>query len=75
MKGPTGGALIASDAQLGRLSPNVKERLVNLARWRRIPGYLPEARAWRAWRDRNPDDIYEWMLIVALPDGNGSPSR
>ena len=44
---------------------------MNLARWRRIPGYLPEARAWRAWRDRNPDEVYEWMFIVALRDGNG----
>ena len=70
-----GGALIASESQVGRLSPNVKKRLVNLARWHRIPGYLPGARAWRAWRDRNPDGIYEWMLIVALPDGNGPPSR
>ena len=70
-----GGALIASESQVGRLSPNVKERLVNLARWRRIPGYLPEARAWRAWRDRNPDEVYEWMFIVALRDLNGSPFR
>ena len=70
-----GGALIASESQVGRLSPNVKQRLVNLARWHRIPGYLPGARAWRAWRDRNPDGIYESMLIVALPDGNGPPSR
>lgn len=70
-----GGALIASDAQLGRLSPNVKERLVNLARWRRIPGYLPEVRAWRSWRDRNPDEVYEWMSIVALPEGGGPAPR
>jgi hypothetical protein len=65
-----GGALIASESQVGRLSPNVKERLVNLARWRRIPGYLPESRAWRAWRDRNPDEVYEWMVVVACaPEG------
>ncbi len=70
-----GGALIASESQVGRLSPNVKERLVNLARWRRIPGYLPESRAWRAWRDRNPDEVYEWMLVVALQGANGSPFR
>jgi hypothetical protein len=68
-----GGALIASDAQLGRLSPEVRERLVNLARWRRIPGYLPEERAWRSWRDRDPDQIYEWMSVVALPDSIGPP--
>jgi hypothetical protein len=68
-----GGALIAFDAQLGRLSPEVSGRLVKLVRWRRIPGYLPEERAWRSWRDRNPDEIYEWMSIVALPDSSGSP--
>ena len=70
-----GGALIASESQVGRLSPNVKERLMNLARWRRIPGYLPEVRAWRAWRDRNPDEVYEWMLVVAVRGANGSPFR
>jgi|PlaIllAssembly_1097288.scaffolds.fasta_scaffold14831_2 4-amino-4-deoxy-L-arabinose transferase-like glycosyltransferase len=70
-----GGALIASEAQVGLLSPKVKERLVNLARWRRIPSYLPEARAWRSWRDRNPDEVYEWMSIVAVHDGDGSPFR
>ena len=70
-----GGALIASDAQLARLSPEVRERLVNLARWKRIPGYLPEARAWRSWRDRNPVEVYEWMSIVALPEGGGPVPR
>ncbi|MGA8893479.1 MAG: hypothetical protein WB493_18105, partial [Anaeromyxobacteraceae bacterium] len=70
----TGGALIASDAQLALLSPEVRERLVNLARWRRIPGYLPEERAWRSWRDRDPDEIYEWMSVVALPESAG-PTR
>jgi hypothetical protein len=70
-----GGALIASASQMGRLSPNVKERLVNLAAWRRIPGYLPGSRVWRAWRDRNPDEVYEWMFIVALRGGDGSPPR
>jgi hypothetical protein len=47
---------------------------VNLARWRRIPGYLPEERAWRSWRDRDPGQIYEWMSIVALQDSTG-PTR
>jgi 4-amino-4-deoxy-L-arabinose transferase-like glycosyltransferase len=69
-----GGALIASDAQLARLSPEVRGHLVNLARWRRIPGYLPEERAWRSWRDRDPGQIYEWMSIVALQDSTG-PTR
>jgi hypothetical protein len=69
-----GGALIAYEAQVDRLSPEVRGRLVKLARWRRIPGYLPEERAWRSWRDRNPDEIYEWMSIVALPDSTG-PTR
>ena len=70
-----GGALIATEAQVGLLSPKVKERLVNLARWRRIPGYLPEARAWRSWRDRNPEEVFEWMAIVALQDPSHTPFR
>ncbi|MEI7705280.1 MAG: hypothetical protein WCK73_11855, partial [Deltaproteobacteria bacterium] len=61
-----GGALIASESQVERLSPTVRGRLQELARWRRIPGYLPEVRAWRSWRDRNPDELYEWMSIVAV---------
>ncbi len=69
-----GGALIVSDAQRARLSPMVRERLVNLARWRRIPGYLPEARAWRSWRDRDPDALYEWMSVVAVGGPAGTPS-
>jgi 4-amino-4-deoxy-L-arabinose transferase-like glycosyltransferase len=71
----TGGALIASESQIGRLSPGVRDRLVVLAGWRRIPGYLSEARAWRAWRDRNPGEIYESMAIVALPHASGAPLR
>jgi 4-amino-4-deoxy-L-arabinose transferase-like glycosyltransferase len=70
-----GGALIATDSQVDRLAPKVKERLVNLARWRRIPGYLPVDRAWRSWRDRNPEEVYEWMSVVALRDVGGSPFR
>ena len=66
-----GGALIASDAQVARLSPEVRDRLSRLARWRRIPGYLPEDRAWRSWRDRNPDEVWEWMSIVAVQEGKG----
>ncbi len=68
-----GGALIASDGQLARLTPMVRERLVNLARWRRIPGYLPEEKAWRSWRDRDPEAVYEGMSIVALHDGKDAP--
>ena len=70
-----GGALIASDAQLSRLPPGVRERLVKLAQWRRIPGYLPEERAWRSWRDRDPEAVYEGMSIVALHDGKDTPFR
>jgi 4-amino-4-deoxy-L-arabinose transferase-like glycosyltransferase len=70
-----GGALIASESQVGRLSPRVRERLVTLAGWRRIPGYLPEDRAWRAWRDRNPGEIQESMSIVALQPASGVPLR
>jgi 4-amino-4-deoxy-L-arabinose transferase-like glycosyltransferase len=70
-----GGALIASATQIGRLSPGVRDRLEELARWRRIPGYLPEDRAWRGWRDRRPEEIYEPMAIVALPGGTPDDGR
>jgi 4-amino-4-deoxy-L-arabinose transferase-like glycosyltransferase len=71
----TGGALIASESQLERLSPGIRGHLVTLAGWRRIPGYLPEQRAWRSWRDRNPAEVYESMSLVALPPASGAPLR
>ena len=70
-----GGALIASDAQLALLSPAIRGRLTRLAGWRRIPGYLPEEKAWRSWRNRDPKEVYEEMSIVALLiPGPGSSS-
>ena len=47
-----GGAYIASESQVGRLSP--KKNPGELASWRRIPGYLPAANVWRSWRNRDP---------------------
>jgi len=70
-----GDAYIASESQVGRLSPAVRKRLVILAGWRRIPGYLPAARVWRSWRDRDPGEVYESMSIVALPPASGVPLR
>ncbi|HET8724638.1 MAG TPA: glycosyltransferase family 39 protein [Anaeromyxobacteraceae bacterium] len=70
-----GGALVATRAQVERFSPGVRERLVKLASWRRIPGYLPPERAWRAWRDRSPPEMYEDMDLVALLPGGDAPSR
>jgi hypothetical protein len=70
-----GGALIAWESQVRRLSPPVRERLVTLAGWRRIPPYLAGERAWRSWRDRNPAEIYDGMTVVALPPASGAPLR
>ncbi len=71
----TGGALIASESQIALLSAGIRSHLVTLAGWRRIPGYLPEERAWRSWRDRNPAEVYESMSLVALPPASGAPLR
>lgn len=67
-----GGALVAYTHQLGRLAPEVRGDLVTLARWKRIPGYLPAPRAWRSWLDRDSGALLEEMQMVALP--NGAPS-
>ena len=68
-----GGAYIASESQVGRLSPSVRNHLMTLAAWRRIPSYLPAANVWRSWRNRDPGEIYESMSIVALPPASGVP--
>jgi hypothetical protein len=70
-----GGALIASGSQVDRLSEETRARLVTLASWRRIPGYLPEETAWRSWRDRDPVKLYESMSLVALPPASGVPHK
>jgi hypothetical protein len=70
-----GGALILSDAQRERLDPAIRPRLAELSRWRRIPGYLPPERAWRAWRDRDASTLYEGMALVALPAPGGGEAR
>ena len=70
-----GGALIVSDAQRERLDPALRARLAELSRWRRIPGYLPAERAWRAWRDRDASALYEGMALVAVPGAGAGPSR
>jgi 4-amino-4-deoxy-L-arabinose transferase-like glycosyltransferase len=71
----SGGALIAFTSQLDRLPPEVREGLVTLSQWRRIPGYLAPERAWRSWRDRDPGLIHEEMRVVALPGGASHPPR
>lgn len=68
-----GGALIISDTQRQRLPGPVRAHLVELARWRRIPGYLAAERVWRSWRDRDPGALYEGMALVALPVTGPSP--
>ena len=68
-----GGAYIASESQVGRLSPSVRRGLVTLAGWRRIPGDPPAANVWRSWRNRDPGEVYESMSIVALPPASGVP--
>jgi 4-amino-4-deoxy-L-arabinose transferase-like glycosyltransferase len=70
-----GGALILSDAQREALDPGLRARLAELSRWRRIPGYLPAARVWRAWRDRDPSILFEGMALVALPEAGAGAGQ
>jgi 4-amino-4-deoxy-L-arabinose transferase-like glycosyltransferase len=69
-----GGALVLSDPQAGALPTPLRERLTELSRWKRVPGYLPVERVWRSWRERDPGALYEGMALVALPvDGSSTP--
>jgi len=71
-----GGAVILPGPATDHLPGQMRPRLVTLARWHRIPGYLSAERLWRAWRERDPAILYEDMLVMALlPEGMKCPAR
>ncbi len=71
-----GGAVIMPGPAMDRLPDQMRPRLVTLARWHRIPGYLSARRLWRAWQERDPAILYEDMLVMALlPEGMKCPAR
>ncbi len=69
-----GGGLILSGPSLAQLPPGYRGRLVTLARWRRIQGYLPAQTVWRSWRSLDADLLFEDMLVVALEPVNPAGS-
>jgi len=71
-----GGAVIMPGPAVDHLPDQMRPRLVTLARWHRIPGYLTAQRLWRSWRERDPAILYEDMLVMALlPEGMKCPAR
>lgn len=60
----SGGALVLSRSQLESYPGVLSGRTVTLARWRRIPGYLPPKIVWRSWLEGDTSPIFEEMLLV-----------
>ena len=53
--------------------PALRERLVPVARWEHIPGYLPPQEVLRSWLTRDRALLFEPMLAMQL--GNGTAAR
>jgi 4-amino-4-deoxy-L-arabinose transferase-like glycosyltransferase len=60
-----GGALILSRSQLESHPARLSGRTTALARWHRIPGYLPPEAVWRSWLSGDASPMFEEMLLVA----------
>ncbi len=66
-----GGVVIFAASSLQRMPPALRERLVPVARWQHIPGYLPVEDVLRSWRTRDTSPLFEPMLAMQL----GPPAK
>ena len=61
-----GGVVIFAASSLRRMPPALRERLVPVARWEHIPGYLPAEDVVRSWMTRDTSHLFEPMLAMQL---------
>ncbi|HTP27124.1 MAG TPA: glycosyltransferase family 39 protein [Anaeromyxobacteraceae bacterium] len=61
-----GAVVILASSSLQRFSPAARSRLVPVARWEHIPGYLPASEVLRSWLSRDPALLFEPMLALEL---------
>ena len=66
-----GAVVIFTGAGLAGQPPALRERLVPVARWEHVRGYLPASLVLRSWRARDPAPLFEPMLAMEL---GGRPS-
>jgi len=69
-----GGVVIAAASGLRKLPQTLRERMVPVARWEHIPGYLPADDVWRSWLTRDRALLFEPMLAMQLRDGTAARS-
>jgi hypothetical protein len=64
----SGAAVIFAEPDLSQLPAALRERVVEVARWARMPGYLPVDTVWRSWLTRDLSLLRQGMVAVTLPD-------
>jgi 4-amino-4-deoxy-L-arabinose transferase-like glycosyltransferase len=72
-----GGVVIVPASGVRRMPASLQERLAPVARWERIPGYLPAETVLRSWTSRDASLLFEPMLALELargsPDARAAP--
>lgn len=66
-----GGVVILTAPALDRLPAPLRERVAPVARWERLRPYLPPATVLRAWRDRDPNPLFEGMVAIQAAPSRG----
>lgn len=64
-----GGVVIFAASSLEKVPAALRERLVPVARWEHIPGYLPPQDVLRSWLTRDRALLFEPMLAMQLRAG------
>jgi hypothetical protein len=67
-----GGVVIFAASGLRGVPPALRERLVPVARWQHMPGYLPAEDVVRSWMARDTSPLLEPMLAMQLAAPMGS---
>jgi 4-amino-4-deoxy-L-arabinose transferase-like glycosyltransferase len=67
-----GGVVIFAASSLQKVPPALRDRLVPVARWERIPGYLPAEDVLRSWLSRDSSLLFEPMLAMQLRGGTAA---
>jgi 4-amino-4-deoxy-L-arabinose transferase-like glycosyltransferase len=61
-----GGVVIFAESGVRKMAPALRERLMPVARWEHIPGYLPAETVLRSWTSRDASLLFEPMLAMEV---------
>ena len=67
-----GGVVIFAASSLQKMPASLRERLVPVAHWEHIPGYLPAEHIVTSWLTRDKALLFEPMLAMQLRDGTAA---